>query len=109
VSLSKKPPPDTVENLLGRMGLIRTSARMNAYADSREGSDYDQALTRRMREVESKMIGLESRLERMQKGIPGDRSRSVPKKSPKLPSEPQEVSKQAEPSLGDLLDELGAL
>lgn len=105
----KKPPPDTVGNLRGRMRMLRTGARVSAGADARDGADYDRALAKHMKALESRLADLRVRLARVQEEEPPTKPTS--EKPRGRPSGPMAVppSKRAKKDGGDLLDELGAL
>lgn len=63
----KKPPPDTVGNVRGRMRMLRTLATQSAKVDAREGKDYDAALARHLRAAENSLQKLRRRLDRVRK------------------------------------------
>lgn len=60
----KKPPPDTVGNVRGRIAALRQQARRNATMD--EGN-YDRALARHMRAIEPQLKKLRVRLAKAKK------------------------------------------
>lgn len=63
----KKPPPDTVGNVRGRIGALRTTARQGASMDAREGVDKMRALGRHMKAIEPDLKKLQRRLEKARK------------------------------------------
>jgi hypothetical protein len=63
----KKPPPDTVGNVLGRISALKSSVRRGASVAARERGDYEQAFARGMRKAEPDLSKLRRRLERCRK------------------------------------------
>ena len=63
----KKPPPDTVGNVLGRIGQLKRTARRSASADVRGGADKDRALAKHMRAIEPALKKLQRRLDAARK------------------------------------------
>jgi hypothetical protein len=64
---TKKPPPDTVENLLGRMQMLLTAARQNARVEATEPEALPRMLERQLKAVEPRMKDLKKRLARVRK------------------------------------------
>lgn len=58
----RKPPPDDVGNLHGRLLAVRNAAHQSAMADVKAGADPARALSKRRAEVESVLKGLRRRL-----------------------------------------------
>lgn len=95
MSPPKKPPPDDVGNLRGRMQALRLIARQRARMDEGE---YVRALGRRMKEIEPQLNALRKRL-------------AVVRKSEEAPKEaaPRGARTPAKDRDGNLLDTLGSL
>lgn len=104
----KKPPPDTVGNLRGRMRALRTSARVAAGADARDGADYERALAKHRKALEPRMADLRARLARVRKGGAPEPEPQKPQKQRRRPSGPMAVPPSKRKG-GNLLDDLGAL
>jgi len=60
---SKKPPPDSVGNVLGRISALRMVAQQHAGVAVREGDDYGKALAKSMGARKTAFKELQQRLE----------------------------------------------
>jgi len=112
MSASKKPPPDTVANVRGRINALKLSAQQHAAMDAKEdGGDLDKALVKHMKVIESRLKKLQGRLAKAQKSAPKDQpavAREKPRDSLKKATEKAPTPKQ-EQEAGDLLAALSAL
>lgn len=97
MSPQKKPPPDDVGNLRGRMLALRTVARQRARMDEGE---HLRALGRRMKEIEPQLNALRRRLAAVRAAAAKD--------APKPERTPAAGTTVPAPD-GDLLDALGSL
>ena len=112
----KKPPPDNVGNLRGRIHSLLVSAHQNAKMEAKEGGDYERVLAKEMKQREPQFKNLRIRLAKVQKMSQGAPVSTVkPKKSRAKPAaEPQEPSKKRSAGTvpadyDDLLAALGGL
>ena len=112
----KKPPPDNVGNVRGRIRALITSARQHARMAAKEGGDYDRALAKEMRAREPQFKKLRVRLAKVQKTAqPAPVSKTKTKKgASKAVVKPQEAPKKRSAGTvpadyDDLLDALGGL
>jgi hypothetical protein len=107
---SKKPPPDTVGNVLGRIGMLKSRARAAASTDVREGGDLEKATQRRMREAAPELENLQRRLAKARKVEKdgGAVSGVEPEDEPKKPSRKPSRRRRRTPG-DDLLDQLDSL
>lgn len=64
---AKKPPPDTIGNVRGRIAELKRSVRRNAAMEVREGGDYDKALAKGMKSVARDLKKFEARLAKVRK------------------------------------------
>lgn len=107
----KKPPPDTVGNVRGRILKLKRGARRHARMDAKNGADEERALAKHLREIEPALKKLQRRLAKARKSE-GDSTRAASvaaadKKAPK-----RNASKSREPKADeedDLLSKLDAL
>lgn len=123
---TKKPPPDTLGNVQGRIAALKTSVRQNAAMAAKEGDDYDKALAKGMRAADRELKKLEARLAKVKntdKTSPVGNTRklsskpksrattSEPEKAPESPQEqPKKRSATRVPAdYKDLLDTLNGL
>lgn len=106
----KKPPPDNVGNVRGRIRALKMMARSHARVAAKQGGDYERALAKEMRARESQFKKLRVRLAK----VPPV-SETTPKKgAPKAAVTPQEPPKKRRAATvpadyDDLLDALGGL
>jgi hypothetical protein len=70
----RKPPPDTVGNLHGRILAARLLAQQTAAVDAKGGSDPDRALAKRLAEIEPTLKALRRRLAAVRKKEPVEAS-----------------------------------
>ena len=101
----KKPPPDTVGNVRGRIALLRDQAKRNA---SLEEGDPEKALARHLRAIEPELQKLRVRLAKVQKSAtPAASVQEAPQPSrkPRMPSQARAASEEDE----DILSVLDAL
>ena len=64
---TKKPPPDTIGNVRGRIAALKKSVRQNAAMAAKEGDDYVKALAKGMKAADRELKKLEARLAKVRK------------------------------------------
>jgi hypothetical protein len=106
----KKPPPDNVGNVLGRIRALKVSVRQNARMDARDGGDYDKALAKHMASAEKRFKKLHIRLKKVRKDQPA----TVPAKPVRKAQSPSKKATKKRTTRkgrdeGDILAALGAL
>jgi hypothetical protein len=94
---TKKPPPDNVGNVLGRIRALKVVAHQNAAMD--EG-DPERALARHMKAIEPRLKKLRARLAKVRREAP-----VPPPDEPKTKATKGRKSKRE--SQGDILETLG--
>jgi len=119
---AKKPPPDTIGNVRGRIAALKKSVRQSAAMAAKEGDDYDKALAKGMRAVGKELKDLRARLaevEKTDKTPPVStgrkpKSRATTSKPEKVPESSQEKPKKRSATrvpadYDDLLETLSGL
>lgn len=110
----KKPPPDTVANVWGRIRQLRRLAKQNASVDARDGADRDRALAKHMRAIEPALKKLQRRLEKARKtegsspSVKSSKTSSRRRKGPKS-AKKAKTSKGSSDGDDDLLSKLDSL
>jgi hypothetical protein len=110
----KLPPPDTVANVLGRIGQLKMTARQNAAMEAREGADKMHALGKHVKAIEPDLKKLQRRLEKARKAEgsrPSAKESEIPAKKPRRvePAKEAEVAEVDGESDDDFLAKLDAL
>lgn len=91
----KKPPPDTVGNVRGRMSALRTSATQNARMSAKEGQDFVKSLGKELKQIAPQMKKLKARLEKARKNAPASPAKPPSKPRKKARRAPETTQKPA--------------